>query len=186
MVIPFMVITHCIRLGCVYHLMSWDIFLLRSWPATASGLQMLRCLPFVPLWCNCVLHCAESHDCETLRCTECAVELKLCSRPVYPWQFDFCPTTASSCSIVLHTMYTRLKVTVKKQNSSDPGIVQCYQCCTAATWLLCHNSDPMCSQLLHSLLGNPVHSAIHFTAVQCAWKQLQLSALSASQLTVVY
>ena len=50
---------------------------------------MLRCLPFVPLWCNCVLHCAESHDCETLRCTECAVELKLCSRPVYPWQFDF-------------------------------------------------------------------------------------------------
>ena len=76
----------------------------------------------------------------------------------------------------------QLKVTVKKQilyiwlYSSDPGIVQ--QCSSsssshrsaAVTWLLCHNSDPMCSQLLHSLpVGNPVQhcNSLEAIAGQC-------------------
>ena len=36
--------------------------------------------------------------------TDCAVELKLCSYPVFPQQYGICPTTPSACSIVQCTV----------------------------------------------------------------------------------
>ena len=120
---------------------------LTKWPRLASGLQMPRSLAFVSLRRNCVLHCAESQD--------CPVELKLCraTSPVYPvWQYAVCPGT---CSIVRCLMYSVQHVHCAISGyslsycnvmyESDPGIVHCYRC--TAAWLLCRNSDPMCSTL---------------------------------------
>ena len=142
-------------------------YLLRSWPNDHGLLLVFKCpAPWLlSLRRNCVLHCAESQD--------CPVELKLCraTSPVYPvWQYAVCPGT---CSIVRCLMYSVQHVHCAISGyslsycnvmyDSDPGIVHCYRC--TAAWLLCRNSDPMCS----TLTGARRSTAVHCQGVNWLW-----------------